>query len=233
MSLERAAHVRHGIAHSSELGENVGMFAGFLLGVAGVLLAPFSAGTSLTLSVGGFGSLLGGIVGGALDKRKVIDGRIADGARTVYYSPAVERAAHAHEQCKVDCHGGAHVVQGSRTVFVELAYASRFGDGTSCAGRIAEGDPRIFIGGPRATNVGQGDPSEPRSLLNRLLSLLSIVGSASAVFKGATLLERGEGLLGVIVGIAEAIGDSTGVGDILTVLGIRGLKGAKRSGARR
>jgi uncharacterized Zn-binding protein involved in type VI secretion len=186
---KRAARVGHPIAHLSTRGGIFGGLAGVALGAA--VVVGVGVGAILVVGTGGLAAAgIGGIVvagvtslkaGGVLTvmgltvafgrsqgeamRPTSIQGHITAGSPTVFLGSPPRRAARANPndpKTSVDCHEGHFVVQGSKTVFIDLWPASRVDDGTSCIGKIADGEAKVYIGGERYTLPGYRDLGEER-----------------------------------------------------------------------
>lgn len=163
-TLEHAARVDDRITHASH--ENA-EWEGILIGAGiGILVTLFTGGAGLIIgaticsfaSTGGdLAVLLSRATGGG---KMVPAGKIVDGAETVFTGRFSQRAAKAHPETRVDCHGDHFVCQGSKTTFIEGVYASRRKDKTSCGGAIMEGCPNVYIGGPATNLPGMPDPKD-------------------------------------------------------------------------
>lgn len=201
MSLRVASRVGDGIEHADQRLGNV-IALGF--GVAGAAVAifcspvlvpagVFASGLTIALQarnvmqlVSFVGNVLGtGVAVGSLTDGRAIAGRIREGAPSVHIGIGAKNAANASELTVVDCHD-SWVAQGSETVFVEDANASRKGDKTECGGVIAEGCATVLIGGTPTYAPGQRDHGEAggwRSVLEWTGRLMGLAGVGRAMIR--------------------------------------------------
>jgi uncharacterized Zn-binding protein involved in type VI secretion len=108
-------------------------------------------------------------IGEAIQGPMEVSGMIATGAITVAIGPSIAPAAMASPRCLLECHAGAFVGEGSSTISIENAAASRRGDKTTCPGVIAHGDETVFFGGD-PTSIA-GDIAIERPHFYRVLSM--------------------------------------------------------------
>ncbi len=201
MSLERAARVGDGIGHRPDGRAIGGAIVGAVIAGAAVVFAaptvavalPFglvvtgtTAFTGLTTLLASVGTILSGagtglMIGGWLRaSSRDITGHIITGAETVFTGPHAPKAALAHPRCRVDCHSGNFVAQGSDSVFIEREHASRVGDKTSCGGTIDEGLETTFIGGEPATLAGVDVSNDRNGLAYNVLWWVTSFGGPFA-----------------------------------------------------
>lgn len=235
--LKQAAHVGHPIAHTSNQGGWLGMGLGILIGGAAILLTAGAATPFVIATAVGVGAAAGGVgadIGDAIDKRQVLEGAIVDGARSVFLSARVERAAMADKRTRVSCHTPKFVCRGSKTVFIENKNASRRRDKTSCGGTIARGDRHILVGGESVALPGYEHVDEDRGWMHRwrgrVLTVVGVVASAPALVGGSVtwwLLSGGLSAYG-----STDLPGAAWVGRVMSALGIRGGFKAVRPGGR-
>jgi uncharacterized Zn-binding protein involved in type VI secretion len=205
MSIPNAARLHDPISHSSALG---GLVAGAVLGAivavavvgtggaALVLLAAVATGVSLGA---GIGELLGSLL-------ESTAGEIASGAETVTTNRRPAARARAD---RVTCHTGAVIAEGSKTVRIDKHLAARKGDKTSCDGKIKDGSPDTFIGGPKATVVAVS--SEVPAWLQIAVLAIGLVGAGAAIKLAAAgtrlalAAKMGGGMIGGLGGGAAGV----------------------------
>lgn len=150
MYTEFAAHVGHGVSHSSTAGRLI-MGAGAAAAFVG-LAAACSTGVGTVACIGGAATAggLGMDAGEVIDKMMApsITERLKTGIDSVFLSPALKNAARAFEDTITDG-DGEKVGEGSELVMLgkELRPMSRRADRVLCGGTIVEGCMTIVVGG--------------------------------------------------------------------------------------
>jgi uncharacterized Zn-binding protein involved in type VI secretion len=187
VSLQSAARVGDPIEHRSDaIAIGLGVAAAILGGYFAVAVTATASAVATALAAIGLGANAGGtglIVGNWLRSANAtgVAGHIVSGAPTVAIGASTLAAANASPATRVDCHS-SFVAQGSRTVVIESAHASRKGDKTECGGTIAAGCPSVSFGGEPVGGVG----AEANGTTFRLLSAgFAIAGGTSGLARAA------------------------------------------------
>jgi len=212
MHIERAAHVDHGVSHSSSSAQ-------MGLGIAGVAVgALVCAGPGVVACLGAIG-LYGGL---GLDAGKLVDkfqpasvsGKIVRGLPTVLLGPDVKHAARAHSDTIVDC-DDVPVLEGSKTVMLgpERSPMSRRGDRAQCGGQIVEGLKTVLVGG-----APSHEGEDITEVVPTALWWLQFGVGAAGVAKA--LATDGAWKAGTAAG--AFIAGSAGQGDVANLLGAAG-----------
>lgn len=210
MYIEYAAHVDHGIAHSSDLGR-IGLT---LLGaVIGIAIVGSGVGALAIIGAASTGASIGMNFGDILDNfmPQSIQGKIITGHDPVVLGKAQKPAARAHEDTQVDCHSGNHVVEGSLIVMLgkQRAPMSRRQDRTQCSGFIAEKIDSILIGGD-PSHKGEDWDEEDSNIVQGLNLAITLSGIFTSAAKGA--------IVDTTVQVAGLALDETDHGDAASVL---------------
>ncbi len=191
--VEQAARVTDPVKHSSLLARYGLSVVALIGGTAAALLAVPTMGGSLALMAATVAATVAADEAGIAIGRAELQADIADrvmerdtgetieeGAATVFLDEIRERAAKADPATTLS-HGGHWVSWGSRTVFIENTYASRFGDHTSCGGHICYGSETVFYGGEKTPYPGVSDnPREQHPLDEEFFAISLAVGLAAA-----------------------------------------------------
>ena len=208
-----AARIGDQIEHSFAM---TGLLAGLVVGlvITGALLLAAGA----TVATGGaaavvIGGLIAGVAGGGLAGMKI--GSLFTGKKGPISIPGspntfigwdARKAARAIiDQVACTDHALKPIATGSLDVYINMQPAARKTDKTACDGKIAEGHPDVFFGGP----TGQYMPisSEVPGWLVTTLEWAAIIGTVIAtggailtVGFGAALGGLAGGYLGGLVG---------------------------------
>jgi len=197
MHLELAAHVDHGVAHTSEVAKiSLGIGAAVIAvaivasggAVAVALVGASQAGTVLgavgaASLAGSLGMDVGGLIGKYFLDKPIVE-HIKKGIDSVLLGPNKKEAARAHATTTLTSH--TYVVEGSLVTMLGKEYApmSRRQDRTECGGEIAQGIDTIFVGGTPSKH-GQGIPETESGWASFLRNTLSVMGVVSAAREGA------------------------------------------------
>ncbi|NUO54317.1 MAG: hypothetical protein HOV80_36190 [Polyangiaceae bacterium] len=187
MSLQSAARVGDPIEHRSDaIAIGLGLAAALLGGWFAVAATATASAVATALAAIGLGANAGGtglIVGNWLRSANAtsVAGHIVSGAPTVAIGASTLAAANASPTTRVDCHS-SFVSQGSRTVCIENAHASRKGDKTQCGGTIAAGCPTVSFGGEPVGGVG---PEANGTAFRWLNGGFAIAGGLSGLSRAA------------------------------------------------
>lgn len=197
MSALEAARLGDQIGHTSAM---KGLIAGLVVGfiVTGVILLAVGA----TVATGGaaavvIGALVAGTAGGGLAGMKIgatIDsdpkGPISSGSPNTFLGTGRKPAARAVIDT-VACgdHATKLIAQGSTNVFINEQPAARRTDMTKCSGKIREGQPDVFFGGPTGTYM-EMDAEVPGWLVSTL-EWAALLGAVVAT--GGAILTVGLG----------------------------------------
>lgn len=207
-----AARIGDQIEHTFAM---TGLLAGLVVGlvVTGALLLAAGA----TVATGGaaavvIGGLIAGVAGGGLSGMKIGQmfsgkkGPIITGSPNTFIGWDAKKAARAIVD-KVACkdHAVKLIATGSLDVYINMQPAARKTDKTECDGKIAEGYPDVFFGGPTGQYLAIS--SEVPSWLVTTLEWAAIIGTVIAtggailtVGFGAALGGLAGGYLGGLVG---------------------------------
>jgi uncharacterized Zn-binding protein involved in type VI secretion len=229
MSALEAARLGDQIGHTSAMkGLLAGLVAGFV--ITGVILLAAGA----TVATGGaaavvIGALIAGTAGGGLAGMKIgatfesdPKGPIITGSPNTFLGTFAKPAARAtRDQVQCMDHALKFIAQGSLDVFINQLPAARRTDMTVCSGKIREGQPDVFFGGPTGTYMDL--ESEVPGWLVTTLTWAAIIGAGiatgGAIFTvgiGAALGGLGGSLLGGWAGgalgakIGHALGGERG-----------------------
>jgi uncharacterized Zn-binding protein involved in type VI secretion len=192
-----AARIGDQIEHSFAM---TGLLAGLVVGlvVTGALLLAAGA----TVATGGaaavvIGGLIAGVAGGGLAGMKIgslFTGKkgpiIAPGSPNTFIGSDAKKAARAIvDQVLCADHKMAPIATGALDVYINMQPAARKTDKTACDGKICEGHPDVFFGGP----TGQYLPisSEVPGWLVTTLEWAAIIGTVIAT--GGAILTVGFG----------------------------------------
>jgi uncharacterized Zn-binding protein involved in type VI secretion len=161
MYIEYAAHVDHGVYHTSDTAKiTLGLLAA---GIAVFIVATGGAGAVAVIGAAGTAGSLGMDLGKIIDgySPKNIEEHIASGLDSVRLGGQRKPAARAFTDSKLTDHGGDNVEEGSENVMlgVQRTPMARRQDRTSCGGTIAEGVKSILVGGNPSK---QGRPIEEK-----------------------------------------------------------------------
>ncbi len=207
-----AARIGDQIEHTFAMS---GLLAGLVVGlvVTGALLLAAGA----TVATGGaaavvIGGLIAGVAGGGLSGMKIGQmftgkkGPIITGSPNTFIGSDAKKAARAIVD-KVLCadHKVSLIATGSLDVYINMQPAARKTDKTACDGKIAEGHPDVFFGGPTGQYLAIS--SEVPGWLVTTLEWAAIIGTVIAtggailtVGFGAALGGLAGGYLGGLVG---------------------------------
>ena len=206
MSLMSPARVGHGVAHSASGAARAAAMGGIIVGGAivayagpeiaaaggimqGAAVATAAAGTA------GYVGIAAVFAGKAIDKLLApsIKGHLVSGFPTVHLGSGKKDAARAAEDTKADCDGEAEGFEGSSTVFLGGKPMSRVGDRLKCAGKIAEGEKSIGVGGaPSQEGKEIEEPPDPFVHYSMLgFDAASVAGARGGVAIGRNLLGLG------------------------------------------
>jgi uncharacterized Zn-binding protein involved in type VI secretion len=191
-----AARVGDQIEHSFAM---TGLLAGLVVGLVvtgGLLLAA-----GATVATGGaaavvIGGLVAGVAGGGLSGMKIGQmftskkGPIITGSANTFIGSDAKKAARAIVDTVLCAdHKIALTATGSTNVYINLQPAARKTDKTVCDGKIAEGHPDVFFGGP--TGQYLDIESEVPGWLVTTLEWAAIIGTVVAT--GGAILTVGIG----------------------------------------
>lgn len=250
MSALEAARFGDQIGHTSAMkGLLAGLVAGFV--VTGLVLLAAGA----TVATGGaaavvIGAMIAGTAGGGLAGMKIgatFDsdpmGPINSGSDNTFLGTGMKKAARAMVDT-VLCgnHNIKPIAQGSVDVFINKYPAARRTDMTVCSGKIREGQPDVFFGGPTGTYM-EIEPEVPGWLVTALNVAvwvgagIATGGAILTVGFGAAMVGAGLSVLGGVVGgklggaVGEWIGGERGrvIGETIGEFGGSLLGGAAAS----
>ncbi|HRI67026.1 MAG TPA: PAAR domain-containing protein [Polyangium sp.] len=207
-----AARIGDQIEHSFAM---TGLLAGLVVGliITGALLLAAGA----TVATGGaaavvIGGLIAGVAGGGLSGMKIGQmfsskkGPIITGSPNTFIGGNPKQAARAIVD-KVLCadHKLALIATGSTNVYINMQPAARNTDKTVCDGKIAEGYPDVYFGGP--TGQYLDIHSEVPGWLVKTLEWAAIIGTVIATGGAILTVGIGAALGGLAAGkIGEIIG---------------------------
>lgn len=237
MSALEAARLGDQIGHTSAL---KGLIAGLVVGF--VVTGLFLLAVGATVATGGaaavvIGALIAGTAGGGLAGMKIgatfdsdPKGPIITGSPNTFLGTFAKPAARAtRDQVQCMDHALKFIAQGSTDVFINQLPAARRTDMTVCSGKIREGQPDVFFGGPTGTYM-ELESEVPGWLVTTLTwaawigvgiatggAILTVGFGAAMIGLGGSMLGGwGGGWLGGHIGKAlggargEAIGEAIG-----------------------
>lgn len=229
MHVEFAAHVDHGVAHTSETAK-IALGLGCAVVAVAIVLSGGTAAVALVgaaqagtmVGAAGAASVAGGIgmdVGGIIDKYlpKAIVERIKTGMTTVLLGPDKKEAARAHSSTKLTGH--TYVFEGSITTFLgkEFAPMSRRQDRTECGGEITEHIKTIIVGGD-PSRLGKDIKETESGMVTFMKYGFAALGVVNAAREGV-----GKAIVAAAPTAIGAVNDDAGT----VASGLSGIKGLR------